>query len=306
MRIKIITTMVLLCCLTACLSCWSYAYAAPDNLLLVFDRRETAAEFTQENARQYREFSELRASASGQFTADELPKILSAIPTTKQNIWIVDLRQESHGFIDGLPVSWVSDRNAANIDKNAFEIAREEKALLYNIGQQTTVTVHELKKLADGKVASDTSYLMIPDDVETEQELVHALGAKYARIYVLDHNKPSDEEVDRFIYFIKYKVKHGDWLHFHCRGGRGRSSTFLTMYDMIRNAPRLTFTEVMQRQAKIGSIQLDVMPSTINKIWKKDGAHERYLFLCEFYEYVVDPNGFAVRNWSSWRNFKAK
>lgn len=282
------------------------AYSVPtsdavEDTFLVFDSTEEV-----QIAKRFRSCPDLHASASGQFSADELPRILRSIPDPNQNIWIVDLRQESHGFIDGLPVSWVTDRNAANADKSAAEISREERALLSEISRQTTVLVHELKKLTDGKIDIEEPTLMIPEDIETEQQLVASFNAKYARIYALDHNKPSDEEVDNFIYFVKYKVKANDWLHFHCRGGGGRASTFITMYDMIRNGKTLTFNEIMQRQAKIGSIKFDAMPTKVNKIWKKGIAKERYLFLCEFYEYVIDPNGYAVRNWSEWHKFKAK
>jgi hypothetical protein len=267
-------------------------------LLLVFDVTQAEAQV----AKKFRICEDLHASASGQFSVDELPKILRAIPAARrQDIWIIDLRQESHGFIDGLPVSWVTDRNSANIHKTAAQIASAEKKLLQDLTAHKTVTVYTLKKLEGGKITSETPTTMIPESVETEQHLVTSFDAQYMRIYALDHNKPSDEEVDNFVHFIKHKVKPRHWLHFHCRGGGGRSSTFIAMYDMIRNAREITFTEIIQRQAKIGNIKLDGVPTTINKLWKTGGAQERYVFLRKFYAYVQDPQGYKMRSWSAWQ-----
>ncbi|HSX19833.1 MAG TPA: protein tyrosine phosphatase [Gammaproteobacteria bacterium] len=271
-------------------------------LFLVFDRADTEAKI----AKKYRSCPDLRASASGQFSADELANILRVIPAERQDIWILDLRQESHGFIDGLPVSWVTDRNIANLGKNALQIEQTEKKLLQDVAQQKTVTVYALKKLAGGKVAAEEPMVLVPESVETEQQLVAAFNAKYARIYALDHNKPDDVEVDNFINFVKNKVKTNDWLHFHCRGGGGRSSTFIAMYDMLRNAQDITFIEIMQRQAQMGNIKLSEMPTTLNKIWKADAAQERYAFLCKFYAYVLDPEGFQTQNWSAWQKLQAR
>lgn len=266
---------------------------------LVFDSITAEAKI----AKQYREVADLRASASGQFSADELYKLLAAIPANKSQIWIIDLRQESHGFIDGIPVSWYVDQNTVNINKSPAQIQKEETKLLFNLSKQKTITVYTLNKLGGGKASLGPAVTMIPELVETEQQLVTSHGANYKRIYVLDHNKPDDQEVDQFISFIR-KVKPQDWLHFHCRGGKGRSSTFIAMYDMIRNAPKFTYKQILNRQNKFGSIKLDVIPTREDKLWKADAAVERNEFLQKFYCYVKDPNGYQVRSWGSWLALK--
>jgi hypothetical protein len=266
-----------------------------DSATLVFDSIAAEAQI----AKQYRVATDLRASASGQFSGDELYKLLRAIPASKSQIWIIDLRQESHGFIDGIPVSWYLEQNTANIDKSAAQIQKEETKLLFNLSKQKSVSVYTYNNLGGGKSSFGPSTTMIPELVETEQQLVTSHGANYKRIYVLDHNKPDDEEVDQFINFIR-KVKPQDWLHFHCRGGKGRSSTFIAMYDMIRNSDKYTYKEILQRQNKFGSIKLDVVPTRADKLWKADAAAERNKFLQNFYSYVKDPNGYHARSWSSW------
>jgi hypothetical protein len=55
---------------------------------------------------------DLHASGSGEFTADNLKLLLTRMhgPVT-----IFDLRQETHIFVNGLPVSWFATRDWANV-----------------------------------------------------------------------------------------------------------------------------------------------------------------------------------------------
>lgn len=153
-----------------------------------------------------------------------------------------------------------------------------------------------------GKIAIDRPVTLLPELVETEQQLVTSLGAQYERIHVMDHNKPDDLAVDKFVYFVKNRVKAKNWLHFHCRGGRGRATTFLAMYDIINNAHKVSFNEIIQRQMQIGGTNLKPLPLAKDKLWKVKLAKERYEFLKKFYAYVLDPNGYQVKTWSVWKN----
>jgi hypothetical protein len=278
------------------LLCSGFTTMPNDNLVLVFDSTGTPPEI----AKRFRVIEYIRASGSGQFSADELPNILNTIPVPKSDVWIVDLRQEAHGFIDGLPIAWVSDQNAANAGKTPTQIKSEENKLLQELRKQKTVMVYELKKQDEGRVAVGQATPMIPESVESEQHLVTSLGARYMRIYVQDHNKPDDLAVDQFVAFVRNKVQPSSWLHFHCRGGGGRSSTFLAMYDIIQNAQTDSFNAIMRRQEKSENSKLNKLLHA-DKAWKNDSAQERFEFLREFYAYVQDDTGYLTRSWSAWR-----
>lgn len=270
--------------------------AVSQAVYLVFDHPDQQAVITK----RYRSLDHLRASGSGQFSADELPNILRAIPADKKNIWIVDLRQESHGFIDGLPVAWVSDKNAANVGKSAKQIQHDEIKLLREIAKQKTVTVYDLVKLDNGKVTTGKPTTLIPESVDTESQLVTSLGAQYKRIHVLDHNMPDAAAVDSFIDFVRSKATPDSWIHFHCRGGVGRASTFLAMYDMLQNGKHASFNQIMQRQVDMGNVKLNKISNSPEKQWKSAAAQERYEFLKEFYAYTQDSSGYGQRSWSAW------
>jgi hypothetical protein len=63
--------------------------------------------------------SDLHASGSGEFTADNLKLLLTRMhgPAT-----IFDLRQETHIFVNGLPVSWFATRDWTNVGRRQTEI----------------------------------------------------------------------------------------------------------------------------------------------------------------------------------------
>ncbi|MBP5200048.1 MAG: protein tyrosine phosphatase, partial [Schwartzia sp.] len=70
----------------------------------------------------------LRASGSAQCTADGFAALYETLAAAAPGapIYDVDLRQESHGFVDGIPVSWFEERNQANAGKTPEEALADE------------------------------------------------------------------------------------------------------------------------------------------------------------------------------------
>jgi len=70
----------------------------------------------------------------------------------------------------------------------------------------------------------------------TEEGVASKLPAtfrpRYIRIPVTDHCRPSEEAVNRFVDLCK-GLKPGDWVHCHCHGGDGRTTSFLALFDMV-------------------------------------------------------------------------
>src|SRR5205823_3844423 len=70
-------------------------------------------------------------------------------------------------------------------------------------------------------------------------------------------------------------------LHFHCRGGKGRTAVFMALFDMLRNARRDSFDAVIERQAALGAYDLRRLPEEGNP--KFPFAKERWSFLSRFH-----------------------
>lgn len=232
-------------------------------------------------------FRDLRASGSGQYYEQGIKLILERIPTAK-NIFFIDLREESHIFINGNPVSWVDGPiNRANVGKTLQQIENDERQRILDTSEKGVIEV--LNKNKD-HVAT---YRI--DSIQTERELIHLLGYQYYRLPVTNHVRPSDAIVDQFVNII-LTLPEDAWLHFHCRAGSGRTTTFLVMYDMILNAKKVSFDDIIKRQNLIGGKNL---MKTDPLSYKHLSDLERMEFIKKFYEYCKEVPDFAI----SWSHF---
>lgn len=236
----------------------------------------------------------LRASGSAQLTAAGFASLYATLSSSAPGapVYDIDLRQESHGFVDGMPVSWFEERNQANEGKTPEEVAADETARLSAlVGEETTFAPQEKKD----KKRFD-AVTVIPEKVQTEKETAEAAGFKYARFYVTDRNHPDPETVEAFLDFVESLPKDA-WVHFHCRAGRGRTTTFLVMYDMIRN-PDVPVEEIIERQYLIGGSDLTAMKKAE---WKNERAVKRLEMLRSFSRYIRAKHaGETTLRWSAW------
>lgn len=240
--------------------------------------------------------SDLHAAGGGQFSRASLEKILSKLHT--KNLLVIDLRQESHGMLNGNAISWYGKRNAANADKTRNEIDEDQSRLLTALGEEEVAVVSKiLKKSADGAIekVKPTEYMV--HQTSAEKDLVTNMKLRYKRIYVQDYHAPSDKEVDRFLAIVS-TVPANKWIYFHCRAGVGRTSVFLTMYDMLHNAKKVSFEDILARQVALGGKDLTAFPA--KKHFKYPWAVERLDFIKKFYQYAHDNKDGYKTSWSQW------
>lgn len=235
----------------------------------------------------------LHESGSSEFSTKGLKKILSK---ASGPVTVFDLRQEDHGFINGDPVSWFATNNWANVGKSEPEIVAEEKARIVALkpGENLTLSDDKAKK---GEGAATTKQETVAV-AATERQVVKAAGASYVRITVSDHCRPTDEEVDRFVTAVRAMPADG-WAHFHCRAGRGRTTTFMALYDMLRNAKDVSLLDIDQRQSLLAG-DYDLLGKEGEPGARAAVAAERADFVRKFYDYAkANPDG-RPQLWSEW------
>ncbi|MBR1760099.1 MAG: protein tyrosine phosphatase [Schwartzia sp.] len=242
----------------------------------------------------------LRASGSAQCTADGFATLYAMLSAAAPGapIYDVDLRQESHGFADGLPVSWHKKGNLANEGKTPEEVALDEEERLAELRGETTTFVPKGK--------SDKSRFeavtFTPENVRTEKDVAEAAGFRYARFYVTDRTQPDTETIEAFLDFVESLPKDA-WLHFHCHAGHGRTTTFMAMYDMIRN-PGIPAETIIERQYLIGGSDLTAMK---DEEWKNERIAERLETLKMFSRYVrAKRAGETALRWGEWAEEEAE
>jgi len=208
--------------------------------------------------------SRLNISGSQQFSEYNLPLVINSLETLFP-ITVVDLRQESHGFINGAPVSWANVKNDANIGLTRDQVLLDEYNKLNSIKLNVPMTYYNHKNIT-----------IVPTKVEDENYLVNSKLIRYIRITVTDGKIPKDDMVDYFIELVKSQPSN-TWLHFHCKQGIGRTTTFMIMYDMIKNSKNVTADDIIKRQLLLANFD----ESHINSF----NNNERIKFLQNFYEY---------------------
>lgn len=229
----------------------------------------------------------LKISGSGQFSENTFKSMLNRLPIAPEKLVVLDLRQESHGFINGNPVSWTDGlHNYANIRKTKSEIESDEYQRLRLAAQAKQIMINPLKNSAKLSVYT----------VKTEKYLVESLGATYIRLPVTDHNRPSDEVIDQFVALVN-NLPADRWLHMHCKAGKGRTTTFLTLFDIMQNARQVSLKDILARQHLIGGIDLTEVQKSDTE--RSRAATERLEFIETFYLYCCEVPDFRM-DWSNW------
>ena len=224
-------------------------------------------------------------------------KIHELKPDTK--IYLIDLRQESHGFVNSLPVSWYAKYNAANAGKNSAEVQQDELNRLKNLcGVETTFT-----PLGNSDTKRLKPVTLTPRVVQTERDAAEKVGFEYIRFAAADMQFPAPELVDEFILFVA-QLPHNSWLHFHCQAGHGRTTTFLVMYDIMKN-PDLSLEEICQRQYLLGGSNLLLEPE--GKDWYSRMARDRAKKIRMFYDFVQGTRSEQIGvQWSEYLELRMK
>lgn len=239
----------------------------------------------------------LKASGCAQFSKKALNAILQRLGSPSR-CTVVDLRQESHGFLNGAAISWFALKDRANRNKSLEQIISDETMRLHELRNEHEVTVYRItKKNADGGIASADPLLFKVEGSASEEEITLQSQLDYIRIPVADHARPSDDVVERFIAFVK-ELPKDTWLHFHCETGEGRTTTFMIMYDMMRNSQHVSLSDIINRQWLLGGFNMMVLPTLDD--WKFDLAIERILFLKTFYQYCKENQGSFKQSWQTY------
>src|SRR5690625_1519225 len=122
---------------------------------------------------------DLKASGSGVFSQNGLKEMKKTIGEN-YNMIIVDTRKESHGYVNGMAISWYTEKNYVNKKLTSKEVQQLER---HNLDQLKTMD--EIKfDYFEGKSFYMEKPLKAPYTVQSEKEMVEAEGCQYVRFFV--------------------------------------------------------------------------------------------------------------------------
>lgn len=236
--------------------------------------------------------ADLRISGSAQFSSPAWAILRRG--QLSGTVLDVDLRQESHGFLNGAAVTWAAEDDWSNVAMGHNQAIAVENDRLATLGRQKAVS----PPTADAfkQTGADKGPIVEVRDVTSEQQVVLASGADYLRLTVTDHLRPRDQEVDRFRAALAARPTDGR-VHVHCRGGDGRTTTFMALFDMLANADKVTADAIFARQAVVSPFY------DLGKIAQGPKAvyyRERLDFLQRFHAYAVARKKGETKTWTQW------
>jgi hypothetical protein len=237
----------------------------------------------------------LACSGSAQFSAAGWKDLQARLNVPRERLYVIDLRQESHGFLNGAAISWYAQTNwgCTGLSDEQARALENLRLLLLERGEHIQMGRVEDVKRGLPRVFTE----WIRQTVTDEAGLLDLPPGHYFRLPVTDHARPSDAAVERFIAWVQ-GLPPQSHLHFHCRGGKGRTSTFLALYDMLRHAHRLSYDALLERQRRWNDY--DLRKSADPASAKAPYIQERTRFLENFYRYAhAHPGGTAV-SWTQW------
>jgi hypothetical protein len=172
---------------------------------------------------------DLHASASGQLTPKEIATLKDKVGA--KELILIDLRREQHAFVNGISVHW-KDKLRENqfikeITKHHRLISAKRKDL--HISENSIIT--------------------------TEAAVAQQHGIIPKRFPTASGEIPSDTLINAFVELIE-TFDSDTWVHFHCRQGNGRATTYFIMYDMLHNADKVSFEDIIGRHYALGGAEI--------------------------------------------------
>lgn len=230
--------------------------------------------------KRFRILNHIHAIGSGQFSKSQLLRIKHIINAP---ILVVDLRQESHGFFDDLPISWYGPQNWANQNLSPFQINQKEQTLLTNSNNSPPLQLHSIRLKSQNDVILKTETVSIqPVDVASEEETVKRLGLQYHRFYIPDHDVPTTSQIMRFKKLIQ-SLPANTWVYFHCRGGSGRTTTFMVLYEIFKKGRLMPLEQLLEHHHRSGGKDLKKLPDKSSYKWPL--AKARYDLIQKIYSH---------------------
>lgn len=142
--------------------------------------------------------------------------------------------------------------------------------------------VHLLRRLLlTGSIRIDPILLM------DEEQLVKKHGFLYKTFPIVRKSPPDQKTMDDIINFIE-NLDENAWLHVHCFAGKGRTTMFMIMVDIIKNGDKVPLQEIVKRQHLLGGINLFDTARWTTGSYTQEELENRKAFIIRFHKYVME------------------
>lgn len=228
---------------------------------------------------------ELNSSASGRLSQAKIEKYFQRLPA---KVFVIDVRAEEDLYINGISASWLGIRYLDDQVEDRLYKTHFWKTPVQHLKWAWRRVVN-LKSLATPQ----------QQNLQKEEAFLKNLGHNYYCFAGQRHMVHSNEMIQMFITFIE-ALPEDAWLHFHCATGRGRSTTFMILYDIYRNAKKVPLEDIILRQHLLGGENVLDVAFRPKGTWTRDSLLKRKELVERFYAYMTDPKGYGHQSWLKW------
>lgn len=142
------------------------------------------------------------------------------------------------------------------------------------------------------------------NSLKTEEQIVHELGGTYS-IPLKDNPEwlSHQEFMADLIRFFE-ELPENEPVYFHCGHGKGRTTTFLVLYDIFRNSKKVSLEDISNRHYCLG--REDVLDTKLlaTGTWTQEALIARKNLVERFYLFMNDKEGYSHQSWAQWNNSK--
>ena len=238
----------------------------------------------------------VRIVSCGQFN----PRHLALLKQQHPNLWVIDLREESHVHLIGENAShaifWWADRNEINLGKTADALKQDEEKKCQELNALKKINTRVVEYKSGAQIVKSHKVKVRFNRAITESELCAELSLPYRRFNVTDHRRPSETQVEEYIKLFKESPADATLL-VHCRKGKGRTTTFNVMYDMYLNAKEVKYKKIIRRHSEAGDKYIANVKYPPEDSWKKEFGEARKQLLKDFYDYCLTNRQLSWTDW---------
>ncbi len=187
-----------------------------------------------------------------------------------------DLKQEFHGYVSGIPSSFLGYHF-------------KDKDVKFKQWPRRLIFTGTFKKR--------------PELVLTEAQEGKKYGFGYINVSIGSKYLSPNKNIDDFVSSID-AIPNDTWIHFHCFQGRGRTSMALAMFDIMKNAPIVALKDIVRRQYLLGSVDLFDTKKWVHSKYSKKQLEDRKHFIENFYIFICQRKAGGIQKWTDWRRQK--
>jgi hypothetical protein len=99
-------------------------------------------------------------------------------------------------------------------------------------------------------------------------------------------------------------IPEGSPVYAHCFHGKGRTTIFIVLYDIFRNAKQVPLQDIADRHYCLGREHILDTNLWLKGTWTQEALNARTELIKRFYDYMTDPHGYGAQTWTNWNHAK--